>query len=162
MSPSDLPPRLAASIVVDDGDCWFWCRSCNTNGYGQTHWDGTNHLAHRVIYGLLVGPPPVQLHHTCHVHRCVNPAHLEPQATPREHHDRHKAERTHCKAGHEWTPENTYIRANGCRMCRACKAAVMRRRYAALDDATRAADIAARTERRRVARLVLANPKESE
>ena len=26
-----------------------------------------------------------------------------------------------CKWGHEFTPENTYIRANGTRMCRACE-----------------------------------------
>jgi hypothetical protein len=27
---------------------------------------------------------------------------------------------THCKRGHEFTPENTFIRANGWRMCRTC------------------------------------------
>jgi DNA-binding XRE family transcriptional regulator len=27
---------------------------------------------------------------------------------------------THCKHGHEWTEENTYVRKDGYRMCRAC------------------------------------------
>lgn len=29
--------------------------------------------------------------------------------------------RTHCKHGHEFTPENTGVRSNGTRVCRACK-----------------------------------------
>lgn len=29
---------------------------------------------------------------------------------------------THCKHGHEFTPENTYIKPNGYRNCRKCRA----------------------------------------
>lgn len=35
--------------------------------------------------------------------------------------DDRRRERTHCKRGHEFTPENTYIRPNGNRECRACR-----------------------------------------
>lgn len=39
-----------------------------------------------------------------------------------------KAEaRTHCKEGHEFTAENTYIRKDGGKQCRKCHAAKMRR-----------------------------------
>ena len=38
---------------------------------------------------------------------------------------------THCKYGHEFTPENTRITKEGWRNCRACHAAKMRRRNAA-------------------------------
>lgn len=31
------------------------------------------------------------------------------------------AKRTHCKNGHEFTPENTYIRTGGARGCRQCR-----------------------------------------
>jgi hypothetical protein len=31
-----------------------------------------------------------------------------------------KRSRTHCKYGHEFTPENTYIRPEGRRECRVC------------------------------------------
>jgi hypothetical protein len=37
--------------------------------------------------------------------------------------------KTHCKNGHEFTPENTVIRKdNGCRQCRACNLEAQRRR----------------------------------
>lgn len=36
--------------------------------------------------------------------------------------------RTHCKRGHEFTPENVYISADGARHCRVCHNAKMRRR----------------------------------
>jgi hypothetical protein len=40
---------------------------------------------------------------------------------------RHAA-KTHCKNGHEFTPENTYIRPdNGGRQCRACNVIQVRR-----------------------------------
>lgn len=42
--------------------------------------------------------------------------------------------RTHCNAGHEFTPENTIVHANGDRRCRTCK----RRRQRARRDVTNA------------------------
>jgi hypothetical protein len=40
-------------------------------------------------------------------------------------------QRTHCKYGHEFTPDNTYITPQGWRNCRQCQNAKMRRRNAA-------------------------------
>lgn len=37
------------------------------------------------------------------------------------HGDHANARKTHCKYGHEFTPENTYIEAYGSRRCRACR-----------------------------------------
>lgn len=42
-----------------------------------------------------------------------------------------KSARTHCKRGHEFTPENTRITTEGFRACRQCHNAKMRRRNAA-------------------------------
>jgi len=39
--------------------------------------------------------------------------------------------RTHCKHGHKWTPENTYITPEGWKNCRKCACLKMRRRTAA-------------------------------
>lgn len=41
----------------------------------------------------------------------------------------HMSRRTHCKHGHEFTPENTYLR-NGTRYCRTCRRAIAARRRA--------------------------------
>jgi hypothetical protein len=38
------------------------------------------------------------------------------------------AAKTHCKRGHEFTPDNTYIKGNGSRECRRC-VAIRRQRY---------------------------------
>ena len=46
--------------------------------------------------------------------------------------DSAKKNATHCRNGHAFTPENTYIKPNGCRLCRECiRAKDQRRRDAA-------------------------------
>jgi hypothetical protein len=47
-----------------------------------------------------------------------------------EHGHHWQAQKTHCDSGHEFTPENTYIRPDGCRSCRECGRAKDRRRRA--------------------------------
>ncbi len=37
---------------------------------------------------------------------------------------------THCRNGHEFTPENVYIRKSGSRRCRTCQKACKRNQYA--------------------------------
>lgn len=37
--------------------------------------------------------------------------------------------KTHCPSGHQYSPDNTYIRANGDRDCRTCARATKRRAY---------------------------------
>jgi hypothetical protein len=41
----------------------------------------------------------------------------------RQHGTDHNVQKTHCPAGHAYSPENTYIRPSGGRTCRACKRA---------------------------------------
>lgn len=79
----------------------------------------------------MVGPIPegLSLDHLCRHPWCVNPAHLDPV----EHAENVRrgasgikamaraALQTHCKHGHEFTPENTRISAQGSRVCRACQ-----------------------------------------
>lgn len=62
--------------------------------------------------------------HLCRNRGCVNPLHL--QAVPmRENTLRgfgpsaENARKTHCKRGHEFTPENTYLH-DGRRICKQC------------------------------------------
>jgi hypothetical protein len=120
--------RFWARVVVADG-CWLWTGYRLHNGYGSLMANGKkNTLAHRFAYELLVGPIPdgLTLDHLCRVRNCVNPAHLEP-CTMAENALRGvgptavNARKTHCKRGHEFTPQNTYARPDGGRECKACR-----------------------------------------
>lgn len=119
------------SKVVEDGDCLLWSASQNHQGYGKFWWQGKTITAHRFAYIQLVGPVPdgLQLDHTCHQRRCVNPEHLH-CVTPKENIANglhHAAQRTHCPRGHPYSHRNV----NGDRCCRACNAltARLRRRH---------------------------------
>ena len=120
--------RFWAQVKKTD-TCWLWTSSLTTCGYG-TFWTGSRRsAAHRWAYERFIGPIPegMELDHLCRVRHCVNPAHVEP-VTHAENMRRSgpfspKAALTHCKNGHEFTPENTYPREggrSGRRACRAC------------------------------------------
>lgn len=83
--------------------------------------------AHRYAYTEIVGPIPdgLTLDHLCKRTDCVNPEHLEPVTgkvnTLRGNNPTAiNARKTICANGHEFTPENTYLRPNGGRKCRTC------------------------------------------
>lgn len=119
-------------------ECWLWNGSLASGGYGRLRLGGRGSQyeeVHRFAYRLLVGeiPDGHHIHHRCETRSCVNPAHLE-ALLPGEHLHRGAslqarfAQRTHCKHGHEFTPENTFKRptatgtvARGCRACRSAK-----------------------------------------
>lgn len=104
--------------------CWLWMGAINESGYGQ--WRGQ--MAHRFSYEAIIAPIPdgLTIDHLCRVRCCVNPAHLEP-VTMRENVMRgfgptaDNARKTHCKNGHEFTPENTRLRVRKGHTRRECK-----------------------------------------
>lgn len=115
--------------VEKTDSCWPWRGSVDRKGYGRLRVDGRTALAHRIGYELCVGPIPegLTLDHLCRNRGCVNPAHLEP-VTHRENCLRavsgpiiENAAKTHCKHGHAFTLENTYVGPNGSRICRTCQ-----------------------------------------
>lgn len=128
------------------GPCWVWTGAKSKAGYGQIRTGGVLEYAHRVSYEMARGvtlPKGDRHHHVDHLcrnHGCVNPAHLEyvtvsenvlrgnvPVAVPAYH-----AKRKRCKHGHEFTPENTFIRVRdgrSRRICRACARVRTRERY---------------------------------
>ncbi|HET98764.1 hypothetical protein LCGC14_2132030 [marine sediment metagenome] len=107
--------------------CWVWNGAkCGRKGYGSVSINGHTRRAHRVVYEINKGTIPngLQLDHSCRNTSCVNPDHLEP-VTNRENIERTPAVITartasHCRQGHPWTPENTYLPPNGGRVCRQC------------------------------------------
>ena len=112
--------------------CWLWTGPTSL-GYGQVTQNYKHLKAHNIAYQLLVGPIPqgLILDHLCRTPACVNPDHLEP-VTNGENVRRGLSStqllakfraQTHCKHGHEFTPENTYIyvhRGWKMRHCRQC------------------------------------------
>jgi hypothetical protein len=122
--------RFWANVDVDTLDgCWPWKASLDSGGYGQFYAEGKHVLPHRFAYELIVGPIPkgAQLDHLCRVRHCVNPGHLEP-VSPGENNRRGygisavNLRKTHCKRGHPFDFENTYLIPNeGGRSCRICR-----------------------------------------
>lgn len=134
--------------------CWIWLKHRNRQtGYGcfalsrkYTSSTGKTHTAmdsaHRVAYEHWRGqiPSGLEIDHLCRNRWCVNPDHLEAvtdavNVLRGEGCYAQNARKTHCKRGHEFTAENTYLIKGGAggRMCRTCHKAQMKvinaRRY---------------------------------
>lgn len=122
------------SIPEPNTGCWLWLGSVKNCGYGQIGAktkDGrrTMFAAHRAAYIAFKGWPETGhvIRHTCDNKLCVNPDHLlsgtqlqnllDMKARGREY----WGKQTHCKNGHEFSPENTRQRygENG-RRCITC------------------------------------------
>ena len=122
-------PFFFARIRQADNGCIEWTGWTNGDGYGQMYEEGHHGRItriHRWSYEQFVGPIPdgMQIDHLCRNRPCVRPSHLEP-VTSRENTLRgegiaaRRAAQTHCKRGHEFTPENTRVDGTS-RVCRAC------------------------------------------
>lgn len=112
-------------------DCVLWGGTkISARGYGVIYLGRRYYYMHRVFYMLYNGPIPKGhvVHHTCETPGCVNPRHLV-AVSKSEHARIHNGD--HCKRGHEYTAENTYVDAKAIRHCRMCYRAKGRRLYAA-------------------------------
>lgn len=118
--------RFWSKVDKSAGACWKWTGYVNADRYGLFKMNGKMKYAHRAAW-TFVGRPltdGLELHHKCGNPSCVNPEHLT-EMTHAEHlrntgWSNHNARKTHCKRGHEFTSENTYVPPSGKRQCRTC------------------------------------------
>jgi hypothetical protein len=123
--PADLR-RLLDKVAIDENGCWRWTGFISHKGYGRFRFASNVGHAHRFAYVALVGPigDGLEIDHRCRVRDCVNPEHLEAVTHAENLKRRHpNGLQTHCREGHEFTPDNTYQRPNGTRLCRICRRA---------------------------------------
>jgi hypothetical protein len=135
------------SKVSKTETCWLWGGMLAKDGYGLFCFAKRKTVsAHRWVFTELIGPiaDGNEIDHMCFVRNCVNPEHLEQVShaenvarsiangnyAGRHEIGKFQAAKTHCKRGHEYSKENTYIDTHsGGRRCRACMKAARERRY---------------------------------
>lgn len=124
-----LRERVLAGLVIDPSGCLLWRGGVDSNGYGRLRHRGRWVRVHRVMFEMFDGPIPAGLEpdHTCEVHRCGAPAHLE-LVTHRVNMLRSRsmvarnAVKTHCgTCGRRYDRANTYVTPKGKRDCRFCR-----------------------------------------
>lgn len=116
--------------------CWLWTAGKTPKGYGKLKVQGKTLSAHRLSYELYKGeiPEGLTIDHLCFIKHCTNPSHLE-AVTNQENNLRGNsysainARKTHCKYGHEFTPENTAKRGLKYRRCIKCRNREARESY---------------------------------
>ena len=145
MAPQRVLDRLIASLQSPNGEGCVTSTyaPCRSTGYAPMKWTKDKReikrYAHRILWINAHGPIPdgLVVDHMCHNRaladgtcvggpcrhrRCLNVDHME-LVTRGENVQRGSLGshmRTHCKHGHEFTEENTYIWSDGARRCRTC------------------------------------------
>ena len=120
-----------AEYVTESG-CLIWMKGTAHPGYGRVVVNGEAELAHRVAWRKTYGEIPKGLFvlHRCDTPPCINPKHLFLGTAKDNAQDMLKKGRvktpwvpkTHCKRGHLFDEENTYIDVDGYKNCKKCKA----------------------------------------
>lgn len=123
-----LPDRILNNCEpIPESGCLVWLGKIERGGYGVAWWNGRQRLLHRVSYEVSKGSIPhgASLDHLCRVRCCINPEHLEPVSIKvnillGQGIAALNSRKTHCRNGHPFSEDNTYIYPSGDRSCRIC------------------------------------------
>ncbi len=139
MTNKTIEERFWEKVDIKIGHCWEWTRHKDKDGYGRLRANNKDLRAHRLSWEINNNkpvPPGMSVIHSCDNPSCVNPAHLS-VGTNKENtldsirkgrsYSAQLLKRTHCKFGHEYTEENTYMVLGRKRRCRACSAVTAKR-----------------------------------
>lgn len=142
--PDYLAKKFAGKHTKGSG-CWEWTGQIGKRGYGMLsvprRYGTRNQYAHRVSWLLHHGPIPEGLSvlHRCDNPKCIRPDHLflgtqgtnvrDCVAKGRQRNQ--NTGRTHCRQGHELTPENTRLEGGRFRRCLTCQKSYREERNAA-------------------------------
>ena len=129
--------KLFDRLLITPDGCIEWTGALTKKGYGKYtfHIGGKSitQRVHRLVFSLFNGPIPdgLCIDHLCRNRKCANPSHLE-AVTNKENSHRgvgfgSRTHQTHCVHGHEFTPQNTYVRREGTRNCKTCQRASERK-----------------------------------
>ena len=134
----DFSPQVINNIInktkTNEIGCWLYTGSL-TEGYGRVYYNFRLESLHRIIAKFelnydLNDTIFIVLHKLiCTNRNCFNPNHLYIGTKSDNTQDslkagtfsRHESFKTHCRYGHEYTPENTYTCPKGKRKCKECK-----------------------------------------
>lgn len=138
-TPADIARFKSKTRRADNGCLEFVAKSKDKDGYGFFYLNGRQLGAHRIAWAMGGGEVPewpMVIDHRCKNVACVDVEHLRVvrqaencvELAVDNPWKRNKA-KSHCKNGHEFTPENTHRTPKGFRNCKACmRAGVLRHR----------------------------------
>lgn len=142
-SDADYIAHFRSKTVLTERGCWQWYKDLGRGPrgpyYPQGGYRGKRPQLNRLMLALTQRPlePHEKACHRCDNPLCINPDHLWigtqkeniQDAIAKGHQQFHPSHYTHCKHGHEFTPENTWLTKEGYRHCKECQRIKQRRRY---------------------------------
>jgi hypothetical protein len=124
--------KILPNIKMTFSGCWEWEGTKQAQGYDRYKIKGRKYSVHRAVYQIVNGvqlTSKIFVCHSCDNPSCCNPDHLW-LGTPQDNvsdmvakgrYTNWNSLKTHCKHGHEFTPENTYPKGGTGRQCKTCR-----------------------------------------